>query len=102
MSNKPLFQRVAALGAVAVAVGIFALRSRLATPHPRIAQPSAVTAPESASVSDAEDRAASDREEIAQLRAHNAKLVADVQAVAASNQVLSEAIAQQRPAKPQS
>ena len=107
MSNRHLFQRqrVAAVGAVAVAgciFGIFALRSRLVTPHPPIAQPPAVTASESASVSDAEDRAASDREEIAQLRAHNAKLVANVQAVAASNQVLSEALAQQRPAKPQS
>ena len=101
MNNKYLSQRVAALGAVAVAVGIFALRSRLSTPHPPIAQPPAVTAPESASVSDAEDRAASDREEIAQLRAHNAKLVANVQAVAASNQVLSKALAQRRPAKPQ-
>ena len=36
------------------------------------------------------------------MRAHNAKLVANVQAVAASNQVLSEALAQKRPAKPQS
>lgn len=102
MSNQHLFPRIAALGAVAVAVGIFALRSRLATEPTPTAQPPAVTAPESASVSDAEDRAASDREEIAQLRAHNAKLVANVQSVAASNQVLSEALAQRRPAKPQS
>jgi hypothetical protein len=102
MSNKHLFRRVAALGAVAVAVGIFASRSRLATEPTPITQPPSVTAPESASVSDAEDRAASDREEIALLRAHNAKLVANVQAVAASNQVLSEALAQKRPAKPQS
>ena len=65
------FQRVAALGAVAVAVGIFALRSRLATEPTPIPQPPSVTAPESASVSHAADRAASDREEIAQLRAHN-------------------------------
>ncbi len=100
--NQHLFPRIAALGAVAVAVGIFAFRSRLATEPTPTAQPPTVTAPESPSVSDAEDRSASDREEIAQLRAHNAKLVANVQSVAASNQVLSEALAQRRPAKPQS
>lgn len=98
MNTRLIFQTVAVIGAIAVAVAIFGLRSNFS--QPRTAKPLPPETNADAIMAATEETLAKVREQFAKLQADNEKLLAKLQTVTASNQVLAEAIAQKAPSKP--
>lgn len=97
MNTRLLLRTVAAFGAIAIAVAIFALKSNFSQAGSGSSLP-----PESnvtATVAATEERLSQVREQFTKLQADNEKLLAKLQAVTASNQVLAETIAQKAPGK---